>query len=181
VGGAWIQRVNLYPSSYLSPKVEGRVINGKGGKGVFARECIRPGELLVVWGGRIIRGDEVETLAPFRRRLILQVEEDLFLLSTVESPGDWVNHSCEPNAGLEGQIMLVAMRSIMPKEEICFDYAMSESSEFEEVECGCGSTLCRGTLSRTDWQLPELWDRYDGYFSPYLQRRICKLRAAVPA
>jgi hypothetical protein len=173
--------VNRYPSSYLSPKLEGRAIDDKGGKGLFARECIRPGELLVVWGGRVVSGRHVQDLEPFRRRLILQVEEDLYLLSTVESAGDWVNHSCAPNAGLEGQILLVAMRSIRPNQEICYDYAMSESNEFEEFDCGCGSAQCRGTLSRTDWQLPELWDRYDGHFSPYLERRIRALRSAVPA
>ena len=26
-----------------------------------------------------------------------------------------------------------------------------------------------------NWQLPELWAKYAGYFSPYLQRRIDRL------
>jgi len=40
--------------------------------------------------------------------------------------GDLVNHSCDPNCGLVGAVLVVAMRDIEPGEEITFDYAMSD-------------------------------------------------------
>jgi hypothetical protein len=113
---------------------------------------------------------------PFEiRRLTLQIDEDLYIVTSQEGPADWVNHSCEPNAGLSGQIVLVAMRDIAPGEEICFDYAMSDGSPYDEFDCNCGSTHCRGRVTGSDWRRQELIDRYKGYFSPYLQQRINRL------
>jgi hypothetical protein len=78
---------------------------------------------------------------------------------------------------LSGQITLVAIRDIEPNEEVCFDYAMSDSSDYDEFECHCGTTSCRTKVTGLDWKLPELQRRYRGYFSPYLQRRIDRMHA----
>ena len=45
-------------------------------------------------------------------------------------------------------------------------------------DCRCGSPLCRGRVTDSDWRIPELQERYDGWFSWYLQRRIVRLRRA---
>lgn len=94
-------------------------------------------------------------------------------------PADYFNHSCDPNCGLSSPITLVAMRDIAVGEEACFDYAMSDSSDYDEFECHCGSPHCRGVVTGRDWMLPSLQERYWGYFSPYLQRRIEKMRQAM--
>jgi hypothetical protein len=164
--------IAVQPTGFVSPKLEGKLITGKGGRGVFARERVRAGELLVVWGGEVVGGDALRAMSVDRFRLALQVEEDLYLLTANEGPADWVNHSCAPNAGLQGQVVLVAMRDIRAGEEITFDYAMSDGSAYDEFECGCGARTCRGHMTGADWSLPELQERYAGYFSPYLQRRI---------
>lgn len=163
------------PSSYLSPKVQGREAPHKGGHGVFAIVPIHEGELLAVMGGEVVTYDMLLRLPSGARRLTLQVEEKLYLLTSHEGPGDWINHSCSPNAGLSGQIALIAMRDIRIGEEICFDYAMCDGSAYDEFECGCSTALCRGHISGDDWRLPELQERYRGYFAPYLQRRIDQL------
>jgi hypothetical protein len=85
---------------------------------------------------------------------------------------DRVNHSCNPNAGIRGQVGLVAMRAIAPDEEICFDYAMSEANDIDDFDCRCGAPNCRGRVTIYDWQIPELQARYQGYFSEYIQRLI---------
>jgi hypothetical protein len=36
--------------------------------------------------------------------------------------------------------------------------------------------LCRGRVTGEDWRNPELWERYAGHFSPYLERRIKALK-----
>ena len=64
------------------------------------------------------------------------------------------------------------MRTISAGEEITYDYAMSDASDYDEFPCSCGSMRCRGQVSGSDWQRPELWRRYSGYFSPYVQSRI---------
>jgi SET domain-containing protein len=164
--------------SYTNPKVELRSCPGKGGFGLFAREPIAKDEVLSVWGGEIMTGEELTQQSEARQKHGLQVEENIYLLPIVDDdPADYYNHSCNPNAGLSGQICLVAMRAIAVDEEICFDYAMSDGSDYDEFECHCGAENCRKTVTGSDWRLPELQKRYAGYFIPYLQRRIDKLNA----
>ncbi len=165
-------------NSYLSPKITLCPKPEKGGYGLLAGQAIPAGELLAVWGGRIITREELSQLGDILQRHSIQVEEDLFQVNDVEDElSDYVNHSCDPNAGLSGQIALVARRDIAAGEEICFDYAMSDGSPYDEFECHCGARNCRKIITGNDWKNPELWERYQGYFSPYLQRRIDRLNS----
>lgn len=164
-------------NSYLSPKCEVRMADEKGGHTVVAKETIFKGELVVVWSGSLVNSAELDTLLPHLKRHSVQVEEDHYLVSLTQSePPDYVNHSCDPNVGLSGQISLVALRDISAGEEITYDYAMSDGSAYDEFDCLCGAQDCRGFISGSDWKRPELWMRYQGYFSPYLIRRINRLR-----
>ncbi|MEQ1717260.1 MAG: SET domain-containing protein-lysine N-methyltransferase [Hyphomicrobium sp.] len=159
--------------SYLSHKCAVHETGDRGGHTVVAQADIHKGELIVVWSGKLVDGDELISLPATVRRYSLQVEENHYLVSlTDREPPDYVNHSCDPNAGLSGQIALVAMRDIQAGEEISYDYAMSDGSSYDEFDCGCGAADCRGRVSGDDWKRAELWQRYAGYFSPYLQRRI---------
>jgi SET domain-containing protein len=170
--------LNIY--SYLSPKLEARVCTEKGGYGVFTREKLVEGELLAVWGGAVVSEENLDQIPEERATHGIQVEEGIYLVPMGEEldPADMFNHSCEPNAGLSGQITLVAMRDIDADEEICFDYAMSDSSDYDEFECGCGEPACRKKVTGNDWKMPALQEKYSGYFSPYLQRRINRMRKA---
>lgn len=164
-------------TAYLTDKCEVQNRDVTGGKAVFAREVIEPGELIGVWSGRIVTADELDELPADIRRHTVQVEEGLYLasLSPDEAP-DFINHSCEPNAGLDGQVALVALHRILPGEEVTIDYAMCDGSPYDEFDCACGSALCRGRVTGEDWRDPALWQRYAGHFSPYLARRIEALR-----
>jgi SET domain-containing protein len=168
-------------NSYLSPQLDIRSKPEVGGKGVYARSAIAPGELLAVWGGDVIGYQELSSLSEADQKMTAQVEEGLYLFSTRPGAGDYINHSCDPNAGLRGQIALVAMRSIAAGEEVTIDYAMCDGTAYDEFECACGAQNCRGSITGNDWQIEELWERYAGYFSPYLQQRIDKLQTADPA
>ncbi len=164
--------------SYLSPKLEERECPEKGGFGVFACEAIFGGELLTVWGGAIATEADLEQIPVEKSTHGIQVEEHVYLIPMgQDDPADMFNHSCSPNAGLSGQITLVAMRDIQAGEEVCFDYAMSDSSDYDEFECHCGTPHCRKKVTGMDWKLPELQRRYRGFFSPYLQRRIDRMHA----
>lgn len=165
--------------SYLSPKLVSGPHQAKGGFGVFAVEPVKKGELLALWGGKILTEDEIDPTMPDFTQRVLQIEEGLFLFSLALEPADHFNHSCNPNAGFTGQIGLVAMRDIEPGEEVCFDYAMCDGTNYDEFECTCGAPNCRKYIRGTDWMRPELWERYQGYFMPYIQRRIEKLKAQV--
>ncbi|MGE5260086.1 MAG: SET domain-containing protein, partial [Actinomycetota bacterium] len=164
-------------TAYLTDKCEVQNRDVTGGKAVFAREVIEPGELIGVWSGRIATADQLDELPEEIRRHTVQVEEGLYLASlTANDAPDFINHSCEPNAGLDGQVAIVALHRILPGEEVTIDYAMCDGSAYDEFDCACGSHLCRGRVTGDDWRNPVLWERYAGHFSPYLARRIEALK-----
>jgi SET domain-containing protein len=157
--------------------LEVRKSSEKGGYAVYALRPVKKDEVLAVWGGQVVTLAQVLALPRQEQGHTIQIYDELYLAPLgMEEPADYVNHSCNPNAGVCGQISLVAMRDIAAGEEITFDYAMSDSSSFDEFDCACGAPTCRGRVSGDDWKRPELWNRYDGYFSTYLQLRIDKLR-----
>lgn len=160
-------------NNYLSPKLTVRDCTDKPGRGVFAVEPVQKGELVAVWGGRIVTQAEAESIPPEIRRYVVQVEEAQFLapLEPLDA-AELVNHCCQPNCGLSGQIALVALRPIRAGEEITFDYAATDSSEFLCFSVACVKSPCRGRVRADDWQRPDVQDMNRGHFSPYLQRRI---------
>lgn len=160
------------PSSYLSSKAESRQKADVSGRGIFALQQIKKGELIAMFGGIVYQWDEFRTLPEIERSLCLQVDDDLFLVPRPIGEGDYVNHCCDPNAGLSGQIGLVAMRDISAGEEIRFDYAMCDTVAYDEFPCSCGTPNCRKSVTGSDWKLPELQYRYAGYFAPHVQRKI---------
>lgn len=139
---------------------------------MFARQPIMTGEVLVKFGGWLLNAQELKKLPVHYQSMSLQIGEDIYLVSLRAEYADRVNHSCHPNAGMQGERTLVAMRPIAVDEEVCFDYAMTDGSPYDEFECHCGAATCRKRFTGLDWQSPVLWQRYAHHFSPYLQHRI---------
>lgn len=161
--------------SYVNPKLEVRAVPEKGGLGMVASEPLAAGELLVVWGGELRTAEQIAALQNGGNCHGLQVDEGVYLWSIREGDaGDYVNHSCNPNAWISGQISLLARRDIQTGEEITFDYATTDASDYDAFECHCGDSMCRGTVTGQDWQRADLQERYRGHFSAYIQRRIDK-------
>lgn len=168
--------------AYLSPKLVPVANPDKGGHGLIARDDIPAGERLLVWGGAIVDQDQLRELPDLLQRRSVQVDEGLYLVTPVDDePADFINHSCDPNAGLQGQLTVVAMRDIERGEEVCFDYAMTDASPYDQFPCSCDTPHCRGQVTGNDWMLPELQGRYRGYFSTYVQKRIEALGEALNA
>jgi SET domain-containing protein len=164
--------------NWLTPRAEARHTGPKGA-GSFALEPIPVGTTVAAFGGFVQPREVMEHESPDRQSRSIQIDDDLFLISAAEpEPGDMINHSCDPSCGLVGAILVVTRRDIAVGEELTFDYAMSDGSDYDEFECHCGAGSCRGTVTGRDWQLRELQDRYEGLFSPYLARRIAARRDA---
>jgi len=96
----------------------------------------------------------------------------------LREPGDSINHSCLPNCGLRNATQLITMRDIAVGEELTYDYAMSDTSDYDEFECACRSDNCRVRITGNDWKLLDLQTRYQQIFSPYVQRKIQAARWA---
>ena len=164
-------------TSWLTPSAALRDA-GRKGQGIFAVAPIGRGETVAGFGGQIVGRAEFDRLDQDRRTHSIQIDTELYLVSPVElEPADYANHSCEPNAGMMGNVLVVAMADIEAGEEICFDYAMCDADDYDEFVCECGTPSCRGLITGADWKRPELQERYAGYFSSYLANRVAEHRA----
>lgn len=163
--------------SYLTPKASIRQV-GAAGLGSIVTAAIPAGEAVAAFGGWVASAEQFAQLEASTQGLSIQIDDDLFLVAPVGSDGDRVNHSCEPNCGMRGGNVVVAMRDIAVGEQLTFDYAMSDGSSYDEFECNCGAATCRGKVTGRDWMEPDLQRRYRGFFSPYLARRISMLVSA---
>ena len=130
---------------------------------------------MAVKGGHIITRQELAQLRPLLGAAEIQIADDLFIgpRTAEEREGSMIfsNHSCEPNLGLSGQIVFVAMRPIGAGEELTHDWAMTDDDD-DSLTCQCGNARCRRTVTGNDWQRPDLQERYGSYFSSYLLRKI---------
>jgi SET domain-containing protein len=163
--------------NWLSPLCEARP-SGEKGWGSFARVPIPAGTTVAAFGGHVVPGDVFRAMPEERQGRSIQVDADLFLLSAITpEPGDMVNHSCEPSCGLRGNMVVVAMRDLAPGDEITFDYAMCDGTDYDEFECVCEAPACRGLVTGNDWRDPVLQAKYAGWFSPYLAARIAAVEA----
>ncbi len=144
-------------------------------RGLLAKENIAAGEIVAVKGGHILNGEMLRQVAPRVGPAEVQIGDDLFICPVTEEERDgsmiFSNHSCEPNIGLRGQIVFVAMRDIRAGEELTHDWAMTDDDD-SSTACRCGAATCRGTITGKDWQRPELQQRYGEFFSAYLLEKI---------
>lgn len=161
---------------WFSPKVEKRTSPIEG-RGLFAVDDIAAEEPVCVKGGhvfdRAVRDGLAKTLGPAE----IQIGDDLFIGPMTpenrEAGMMHLNHSCDPNVGIVGQIAFHAMRDIAAGEELTFDYATGDDDDWE-MDCACGAQGCRGRITGQDWRRHELRRKYQGWFSAYLARRIAR-------
>jgi hypothetical protein len=161
--------------SWITPKaVKGA--SAIEGRGVHAVEAIAGGEVVAVKGGHIMDGSAVAGLPEAIRNSVFPIGPDLFLAALTDDEYDGVmmrvNHSCEPNVGMGGNVLLVSMRDIAAGEELTIDYALFLGDPGFAMGCRCGTAACRGVVRGTDWMRADLRARYRGWFSWWLQREM---------
>jgi uncharacterized protein len=160
--------------TYRSPKTEvrGSAIHGRG---LFAKAAIPCGEIVAVKGGYIVSKETWTELERDLGSADIQVAEDLFIAPVQRDHREgsmlYTNHSCEPNLGIQGQIVFIAMRDISAGEELTHDWATTDDLDYE-MECRCGARNCRGVITGKDWMKRELQEKYEGWFCWFLERKI---------
>ena len=162
-------------STWINPKATKGTPSEISGRGLVAVDAIGEGEVVAVKGGHIVDTEQLRSLPERLQNSDVQITDDLHLVALTDGEYEavmlFLNHSCEPNVGFAGNVVLVAMRDIDAGEELTTDYAMFDDYE-GAMDCACGRPSCRRVIDGRDWMRPELQERYRGYFSWYLQRKM---------
>ena len=130
------------------------------GLGVFALRVFQANDPILQYGGEVISSRSSQEVDEADH--CLQIGPDTFLGPSGEAD-DYLNHSCEPNSAvvLEGlSATLIALRKILPNEEIVNDYSLTVDEVGWEMQCTCGTPKCRGVI-KSFRELPKVWqDHY---------------------
>ncbi len=127
------------------------------GRGIFASRPIKCGEEILDFTGRRIGLDEA--LARGERQCDpLQIGPREYI--DIEEPAVLVNHSCDPNAGIKNDRVLVTIADIAQGEQIFYDYSTTMDEDGWNLECQCETPACRGIVGDFKYLPPALRDRY---------------------
>lgn len=160
--------------SIISPKIEIKKsqINNYG---MYAKEKILKGEMVYIKGGHLLTKDTLFSSSTINS--YLPISDDYYLGALTEEEENDIklynNHSCDPNCGLNGEITFIAIKDILPGEELTIDYAFIDNEDYS-FTCNCGKPNCRKIITGYDWKLPELQEKYLPYFAQYLKDKIIK-------
>jgi D-alanine-D-alanine ligase len=158
-----------------------------GDYGLFATRDIQAGERIIAFEEQkhtLVSRSHVERnwrephLSWFRR-YAWPLSDEVWVIWSRDAE-DWkpINHSCEPNAWLEG-LDVVARRDLGPGEEITMDYATFFNENMQSFDCSCGAPDCRGTIRGSD-HLKDFVARYGGHVSDHVRRRRAEQRDSGP-
>ncbi|XP_067641503.1 histone-lysine N-methyltransferase Set2 [Eurosta solidaginis] len=131
----------------------------KKGFGIMADIEILPGEFIMEYVGEVINGDEFEqrrtaySLDKNRHYYFMALRSDAVIDATIKGNiSRFINHSCDPNAETqkwtvngELRIGFFSRKSIMPGEEITFDYQYQRYGR-EAQRCYCEAPNCLGWI-----------------------------------
>lgn len=154
--------------------------------GMFATRDIAVGETIVKWeeeAHHLVTRSEVERRWDRRHkdwfaRYAWPLTDEIWVMWSAD-PEEWrpMNHSCDPNAWLEG-LDVVARRAIPAGEEITMDYATYYDERMPPFACGCGVPECRQVVRGEDYLLDHV-ARYEGHLSDHIRRRRAERCAEV--
>ena len=102
--------MNLEPINAIDSKIY--VEKCDFGKGVFAATNISKGEVILTFMGRLITAEQVWAKSGYP----MQIASEAYI--DIEEPGVFVNHACNPNAGIVSANLLIALRDIYKNQEI---------------------------------------------------------------
>lgn len=162
-----------WPHRWITSKAESRK-SQLHGFGVFAKDLIKKGENVGVFGGIVVPTKDIRKYWEKVAHIGIQISDDFFIVPSTRKEveiGGVFNHSCNPNCGFVNTFTLIALKDINPEEELVFDYAFCETY-MDNFECNCNSNNCRKTISGNNWQIKEIQEKYIKFFSPYLLTKI---------
>lgn len=127
------------------------------GQGLFAVSDIPKNQIVFEVVGSYKLGDEEEKMSAKTRNNLFRFGKDNYI-SPDGNIGDFLNHSCNPNAFVikkSNKLFIKSLRKIKKDEEVVIDYStILASDDIWTMKCRCRSDNCRGVV-KTFERLPK--------------------------
>lgn len=134
--------------------------SGVHGKGVFALQPLKRGEVVIEYVGEHVDWDEAQRRHPHNpaepnHTFYFSLDNGNVIDANVGgNAARWINHSCAPNCEADetdGRVFIKALRRIREGEELFYDYRLQVDERYtpklkREYECRCGARDCRRTM-----------------------------------
>ncbi len=122
-----------------------RVGRSRTGKGLFAVDMIPKGACVIEYTGRPV--SEKEQYTDRGKYLFWSGKNTMINGNIPTNTARYINHSCAPNCesdGPEGKVFIMALRTIMPGEELTYDYGEEYfDKHIKPYGCKCASCLAQ--------------------------------------
>ncbi len=147
-------------------EVRQKIFNGQ--KALFTLRSYRAGET--------ISDFSAGTISPEPTYLTVQVDTRKHITLEPEFL-QYINHSCEPNVFFDTAAgELIALKDLLPEEELTFFYPSTEWKMKQPFHCYCGSTGCLGEIRGAAYLPKDAQEKYrfTGFIQQQLARRAAK-------
>jgi hypothetical protein len=119
------------------------------GKAVFAARDYKKGSVILMFEGPIVSKKDLPKDLTNSNDRYVQISPTKYM-GPSGTTDDLINHSCDPNAGLnftDFGILLVAIKPISKGEEITWDYSTTIYRDAWRMECDCRTQKCRKVIN----------------------------------
>ncbi len=142
------------------------------GTGIHATKSFKRGETIFIFNGDPIHWVVKDQKTSLAGPNWVGFKKDTWIV--VKAPGIYLNHSCKPNAGIQGAKKIVALRRIKAGEEVTIDYSITEEDPLWYMNCLCGEPDCRKKI-RSIQSLPiAAFKRYLPFVPTYFKKVYLK-------
>jgi len=156
------------------PKVEirdAKHIHPALGFGLFAKKNIKKGEILFLIKGEVVNlvVEDSDTASLYPNAV--GFGKDQWIDPYPTNPLVYLNHSCQPNAGIRGTVTVCAMKPIKKGDHITIDYSTTEIDPFWRLEkrCGCKSEKCRKIIKSVQSLDLQIFNSYLPFVPRFVQ------------
>jgi len=143
--------------------------SGIEGSGLYVEEDVKKGEVISIIKGEIKHKVNKNKKDAQDNPDWVGIRKDRWIDPC--KPYKFLNHSCNPCAGIKGSVSMVALKNLKSGDEITIDYSTTEADPLWEMpgKCLCGEKNCRESIRSIESLPKKQFTKYLPYVSTYFK------------